>query len=174
MDRLLDEAEATISQGVREMACRLNQGATSFQQTAENLQRAAHLEVSKETLRELIESEGKRVQRQFQRGELTADWAAADCRTPLGTTRVYVGCDGVKVPLITEQEKQKRRAAVRQKRRLRGRRCKPLARARQGADHRRSIAMIRYHEFLARGWQIGSGPTEAECKSSTTRIKDRS
>jgi hypothetical protein len=133
-DRLLDEAEATISQGVREMACRLNQGATSFQQTAENLQRAAHLEVSKETLRELIEAEAKSVQRQFQRGDLSADWAAEDCRTPSGATRVYEGCDGVKVPLITEEEKQKRRAVVRQKRRLRGRKCKPLPRARQGAD----------------------------------------
>jgi hypothetical protein len=133
-DRLLDEAEATISQGVREMACRLNQGATSFQQTAENLQRAAHLGVSKETLRELIEAEAKQVQRQFQRGELSADWTAEDCRTPSGTTRVYEGCDGVKVPLITDQEKQKRRAKVRQKRRLRGRPCKPLPRPRQGAD----------------------------------------
>lgn len=133
-DRLLEEAEATISQGVREMACRLNQGATSFQQTAENLQRAAHLEVNKETLRELIEGEAKRVQRQFQRGELTADWAATDCRTSSGATRVYAGCDGVKVPLITKQEKQKRRVAVGQKRRLRGRRCKPLPRARPGAD----------------------------------------
>lgn len=133
-DRLVDEAEATISRGVREMACRLNQGATSFQQTAENLQRAAHLEVSKETLRELIEAEAKRVQRQFQRGELSADWTAKDCRTPSGATRVYEGCDGVKVPLITDQEKQKRRAAVREKRRLRGRKCKPLPRARRGAD----------------------------------------
>jgi hypothetical protein len=133
-DHLLDEAEATISQGVREMACRLNQGATSFQQTAENLQRAAHLEVSKETLRELIEAEAKKVQRQFQRGELSADWTAEDCRTPSGATRVYEGCDGVKVPLITDEEKQKRRAKVRQKRRLRGHKCKPLPRVRPGAD----------------------------------------
>jgi hypothetical protein len=53
-DALLDEAERTISEGVREMACRLNRGANNFQQTAENLARAAHLEVSKETLRQLI------------------------------------------------------------------------------------------------------------------------
>ena len=36
-DTLLDEAEHAISEGVREMACRLNRAATSFQQTAENL-----------------------------------------------------------------------------------------------------------------------------------------
>ena len=31
--------------------------------------------------------------------------------------------------------------------------------------------MIRYPQFLAHGWQIGSGPTEAQCKTTTHRIK---
>lgn len=31
--------------------------------------------------------------------------------------------------------------------------------------------MIRYPEFLARDWQIGSGPTEALCKTTTARLK---
>ena len=31
--------------------------------------------------------------------------------------------------------------------------------------------MINYPEFAARGWQIGSGPTEARCKTSTARLK---
>ena len=57
LDRVLDEAERAISEGVREMACRLNRGATSFQQTADHLARAAHLAVSKETVRQLIEQE---------------------------------------------------------------------------------------------------------------------
>ena len=46
-DAWLDEAEATISLGVREMACRLNQGSTSFQATTENLLRTARIHVSK-------------------------------------------------------------------------------------------------------------------------------
>src|SRR5262245_44352656 len=58
-DAWLDEAERTISEGVREMACRLNQGATSFQSAAENLARTAHLELNKESLRQLVEAEGK-------------------------------------------------------------------------------------------------------------------
>jgi hypothetical protein len=33
--------------------------------------------------------------------------------------------------------------------------------------------MIRYPEFRERGWQIGSGPTEAQCKATTQRIKGR-
>ena len=31
--------------------------------------------------------------------------------------------------------------------------------------------MIRYPEFQAKGWQIGSGPTEALCKTTTARLK---
>lgn len=164
IDRLLDEAEATISQGVREMACRLNEGATSFQQTAENLKRAAHLEVSKETLRELIESEAKQVQRKFQRGELSADWTVQECRTPSGVTRVYEGCDGVKVPLITEVEKQKRRAAVREKRRRRGRKCKPLPRLRQGADQAyKEFRIVNFYDETQEHRYVGatSGDHEA-------------
>ncbi len=134
MDQLLDEAERTISEGVREMACRLNRGATSFQQLAENLERAADLSVSKETLRQLIEGEGRAVLKAQQGGELAPAWQATDCRTESGKTRVYLGCDGVMVPLVTDAEKQKRRTQVKQKRKARGRRCKPLPPGKTGAD----------------------------------------
>lgn len=134
VDRVLDEAERAISEGVREMACRLNRGATSFQQTAENLARAAHLTVSKETLRQLIEGEGKAVLRAQQHGELAPDWEATDCRTANGKTRVYLGCDGVLVPLVTDAEKQKRRERVKEKRKKRGRKCRPLPPRKEGAD----------------------------------------
>ena len=33
--------------------------------------------------------------------------------------------------------------------------------------------MIRYPEFQQKHWQIGSGPTEAECKTTTHRVKGR-
>lgn len=33
--------------------------------------------------------------------------------------------------------------------------------------------VIRYPEFRAHGWQIGSGPTEAQCKAVTQRLKGR-
>ncbi|HVX57309.1 MAG TPA: hypothetical protein VHA37_06250 [Candidatus Saccharimonadales bacterium] len=133
-DALLDAAERAISEGVREMACRLNRGATSFQHTADNLARAAHLEVSKETLRQLIEQEGRAVLQAHRRGELASDWQASDCRTESGTTRVYLGADGVMVPLITDGEKKKRREKVRQKRQRSGRRCRPLPPRKEGAD----------------------------------------
>jgi len=47
---------------------------------------------------------------------------------------VYLGCDGVQVPLVTEEEKQKRRTKVREKRRKCGKKCRPLPRAKAGAD----------------------------------------
>jgi hypothetical protein len=133
-DGWLDEAEATISEGVREMACRLNQGSTSFEKTAANLARAAHLSINKETLRQLIEGEGKVVLKSLQRGELEPEWTAEECLVPEGVSRLYLGCDGVNVPLVTEEEKQKRRSKVREKRQKLGRCCRPLPRAKTGAD----------------------------------------
>ena len=133
-DRWLDEAEATISEGVREMACRLNQDSGSFKKTAANLARAAHWSIGKEALRQLVEREGKLVLRAGQRAELQPEWTAEDCRTETGVSRLYLGCDGVQVPLVTEVEKQKRRTKIREKRRRRGRRCLPLPRATAGAD----------------------------------------
>jgi hypothetical protein len=134
LDGVLDEVDRAISEGVREMACRLNRGVTSFRQTAENLARTASLTVSKETLRQVIEQEGRNVLESQRRGRLAPDWEAADCRTESGTTRVYLGADGVMVPLITDAEKKKRRAAVKQKRQKRGRKCRPLPARKTGAD----------------------------------------
>lgn len=134
-DRWLDEAEATITAGVREMACRVNQNASSFQATAELLARTAHLDLSKESLRQLVETEGRLVQQAMQQATLTPPWTAADCPSEQGPTRVYAGCDGVKVPLITDAEKQARRTNVKAKRRRSGRKCKPLPRAKAGADN---------------------------------------
>jgi hypothetical protein len=133
-DAWLDEAEATISEGTRELACRLNQDAGSFEKAAANLARAAHLVLSKETLRRVVESEGKAALSAMRRAELTPDFSADQCVSEQGPTRMYAGCDGVKVPLITDEEKRKRRAKVRAKRKRRGRKCKPLPRAKAGAD----------------------------------------
>jgi len=116
------------------MACRLNQDSASFEKTAANLARAAHWSISKEALRQLVEREGKVILRALQGGEFQPQWTAEDCHAAEGVSRVYLGCDGVQVPLVTEEEKQKRRTKIREKRRRRGRRCRPLPRAKTGAD----------------------------------------
>jgi hypothetical protein len=134
LDAALDAAEATISLGVRELACRLNQSASSFAKAAENLGRAAQVRISGELLRQVVEAEGRAVLKAEQTGELAPGWTATDCTTETGSTRVYLGSDGVKVPMVTDAEKQARRQGVRQKRRRRGRKARPLPPSRQGAD----------------------------------------
>lgn len=135
MDQVVDEAQQTVSRGARELACRLNQGAPSFQKAAENVQRAAQISLSKEQLRQVVLAEGKDVQKAQAAGKLQPTWTAADCGVEgTTTTRLYTGMDGVKVPVITEEEKQKRRRKIREKRRRRGRKCRPLRRAKRGSD----------------------------------------
>ena len=41
----------------------------------------------------------------------------------------------MKVPLVTDAEKKKRRQTIREKRRRRGRKCRPLPPAKAGADN---------------------------------------
>ena len=135
-DTWLDEAEATVSEGTREMICRLNQHSSSFAATAANLKRTACLDISKEMVRQLVETEGRAVLDQMRHGELAPDWRATDCVTEEDSnrSRVYIGCDGVKVPLVTDAEKQKRRTKVKEKRRRCGKKCRPLPRAKAGSD----------------------------------------
>jgi hypothetical protein len=142
LDRLLDLAEATVSLGVREMACRLNGGATSFVRAAENLRRVGQVPMSGEKLRQVVEAEGRQVQAVAQAEQLQAGWQARDCRTDGQAARVYVSTDGFMVPLVTTAEKQARRQQVKHRRQQRGKKARPLGRLRPGADQR-------YKEFKA-------------------------
>lgn len=122
------------------MCCRVALDAGSFARAAEVLLKAANLRLSDEKLRQVVESEGKLVGRAVEAEQLLLDFDTRDCvaQTPTGqtTTRVYLGCDGVKVPVITDGEKAKRFAkAVRRRRGLRG---MPWRRG-------------RYHQRLRRG-----------------------
>jgi hypothetical protein len=137
LDAWLDCAEATISLGVREMACRLNGDGKNFDKAAANLDRTAQIALSGETLRVLVEAEGKRVLKAQQSGQLPLDWSAADCKTAAEkTTRIYLGSDGVMVPLVTDTEKASRRQKIKQKRRQRGQKARPLPPRKSGADQR--------------------------------------
>jgi hypothetical protein len=151
-DAWLDAACAAVSAGVCELACRLNQGARSFQKAADNLARAAQIPLSDELLRQVVEAEGRAVLRAQQSGAWALPWTAADCRLsgagqPAGISRVYLGADGVQVPLVTDQEKKARRQKVKHKRRRRGRKCRPLPRAKAGADQRyKEFKIVTYYD----------------------------
>lgn len=150
LDLYLDKAEQTISVGAREIACRLNGDGKNFDKAAENLARAAQIYTSGETLRVLVENEGRQVLKAQQSGVLPLPWSADDCKIALDptvsegacpdaaptTTRIYLGSDGVMVPMVSDAEKKKRRATIKKKRRLRGKKAKPLPAAKAGADQK--------------------------------------
>jgi len=138
VDEVLDQSGATITPGALELACRESLSASSFAKAASNLARTAQLTLSAEQLRQEVEAAGRRVAQAQQSGQIGTAWKAADCRVKPQdggpTTRIYAGCDGVMVPVITDAEKQKRRTAIKAKRRRGGKKCKPLPPRRRGAD----------------------------------------
>jgi hypothetical protein len=159
LDLYLDKTEQTMSVGAREIACRLNGDGKNFDKAAENLARAAQIHTSGETLRVLVENEGRLVLKAQQSGALPLPWSAADCKvepvssgsTPSGSanapTRIYLGSDGVMVPLVTDAEKKKRRHEIKQKRRRRGRKAKPLPPAKPGADQKyKEFKIVAYYD----------------------------
>jgi hypothetical protein len=137
-DAILDRGGVTITPGVVEMACRVNLSATSFLRAAGALERTAQIKLSGERLRQVVEAAGRRVLAAQQDDAIAVAWHAEDCtlsdRETGEKTRVYTGCDGVMVPIITDAEKIKRRAKVKAKRRRRGKKCKPLPPRKRGSD----------------------------------------
>jgi hypothetical protein len=149
LDRWLDTVESTISLGVREMACRLNGDGKNFDKAAANLARTAQVKLSGETLRVLVEAEGKRVLEAQRSGRLAVDWSAADCQTETETKtkRVYFGSDGVMVPLVTDTEKTLRRQKIKEKRRKRGKKARPLRPRKRGADqHYKEFKIVAFYD----------------------------
>jgi hypothetical protein len=120
------------------MACRVNLSATSFLRAASVLERTAQVKLSGERLRQEVEAAGRRVLKAQQDRAIDVTWHAKDCVVPQdkmrGKTRVYTGCDGVMVPIITDAEKVKRRNGIKAKRRRRGKKCKPLPLRKRGSD----------------------------------------
>ncbi len=163
VDPWLDTAESTISLGVREMACRLNGDGKNFDKSAENLARTAQFQVSGETLRVLVEDEGKRVLKVQRSGQLPVDWSAGDCQTETTATRVYVGSDGVMVPLVTDTEKKSRREKVKQKRKKRGKKARRLPSLKEGADqHYKEFKIVAFYDE-AQKHRLVSG-TRGDCE----------
>jgi hypothetical protein len=131
----LSPAEDGVTSGVREMGCRTNRDSSSFDKAAEDLARTAQIEMSGEQLRQIVEAEGRRVLAAQESGELKPAFQAQDCTVEgTGRTRMYAGIDGVMVPTITDAEKIARRKKVLEKRRKRGRKCKPLPPRTKGTD----------------------------------------
>ena len=97
------------------MCCRVACG-SDFRQAAEDLRRVGQIALTHEMMRQVVEAEGRYAATQQKAGALRPEWTAADCRDrPGGPTCLLTGADGVKVPLVTEGEKAKRRALRRKR-----------------------------------------------------------
>jgi hypothetical protein len=113
--------------------------------------------MSSEQLRQLVLAEGRTVLAAQAAGTIPTAFQARDCLLapgqPHSPTRVYTGCDGVMVPLITEAEKVRRRTAVRQKRQRRGKKCRPLPPRRRGADRSfKEFKTVVFYDEAGRHW----------------------
>ena len=112
IDRLIGIAAGKVSIGVRQMCCRVAASQQGFAKASKHLKHLAQLSVSYERLRQIVEVEGQLVLEVQRKGLLAAEFTAENCKiSPKGPKRLYVGTDGVKVPMVTEAEKNKRRKA---------------------------------------------------------------
>ena len=98
------------------MCCRVGLHC-SFEAASDHLQRTAQLSMSSHTIRQILERQGRAVMSAQQSGALAPAFTAADCTNQTMVT----GADGVMVPMVTQQQKSKRRASESIKRQREGR-----------------------------------------------------
>ena len=130
LDHWLGIVRERYSVGVREMSCRLSLNA-AFVPAGENLARTAQVLISHSALRELVEREGRRAERAIRQGQYGPDWTSQDC-TDL---TLVTGADGVMVPMVTQEQKHKRRVSEAKKRKRQGRKSSArVGRPKSGSD----------------------------------------
>ncbi|MCD4830960.1 MAG: hypothetical protein K8R02_04015 [Anaerohalosphaeraceae bacterium] len=130
LDILLGVTASKFSPGVREMCCRESLNC-AFVPASKNLQRTAQLSISSFAIRSIVESQGQHILTQQASGQVRPDFTADDCTDKT----VITGTDGVMVPLVTEEQKRKRREAEKRKRLKQGRKSTARrGRPRRGSD----------------------------------------
>ena len=148
-DKLLDAMEQTISQATRDLCVKINHDARGFTTVHENLKSAAQIDLSKETIRQVVEADGKLAVAMIKSGELQPDFKATDCKNEKGESVIYGSVDGFMAPTVTDAEKQARRKQTIKKRQSKkesegqnARPQRPLPSVKTGTDGR-------YKEFKA-------------------------
>lgn len=130
LDHWLGIAQERYSPGVREMTCRLSLN-EAFVPASELLARTAQVTISSSAIQELVQREGRRAEASIRQGRYGPDWTSLDCTDQTLAT----GSDGVMVPMVTEQQKRKRRMTESKKRKAQGRQSTARAcRPRTGSD----------------------------------------
>jgi len=129
-DYWLGIAENRYSPGLREMVCRLSLN-EAFVPASSNLKRLVQITLSSSAVRGIVEDQGKCILDQQANGVFPVGFTAEDCTDKTMIT----GVDGVMVPHVTQEQKQKRRATekvkrIRQSRKSTAKRGRP----KRGAD----------------------------------------
>ena len=164
-DEVIEPCLASVSIGVREVACFLNNDSTSFDKTAAHLNRTAQIVMSGEQVRRVVQAEGRAVLAAQQENTLPTAFQAdervvkdllpKDSAQPPEPpiSRIYHGVDGVMVPIITDAEKIKRRAKVCQKRQKSGEKFRPLPARRKGANESyKEFKSITFYSECGKHW----------------------
>lgn len=115
-DRWLGIDKHRFSPGLREMCCR-EALHCSFEVAGENLRRTAQVSLCPETIRAIVQNQGRVALSDQQNGLLVPNFTSADCTDQTMIT----GADGVMVPLVTQEQKRKRRQTEAAKRKRDGR-----------------------------------------------------
>jgi len=105
VDQWLGIDQSRFSPGVREMGCRVALHC-SFEAASDHLRRTAQLSMCGGTIRQIVERQGRAVRAAQQLGSLVPGFTAGDCTNQTLVT----GADGVMVPMVTEEQKRRRRA----------------------------------------------------------------
>jgi hypothetical protein len=129
-DRWLGISEHRYSPGLREMVCRLSLN-EAFVPAAANLKRLVQVTLSSSAIRGIVEHQGQCILARQSSGDFSAGFTAEECTAQT----VITGVDGVMVPHVTEEQKQKRRQTEKAKRRHQCRRSTAKrGRPAKGAD----------------------------------------
>lgn len=115
-DQWLGIAQHRFSPGVREICCR-QALRCSFEVASDTLRRTAQLSLCGQTIRQIVENQGRAVLAGQRRGVVRPGFTAADCTDQT----IVTGADGVMVPMVTEEQKRKRRQSESAKRAREGR-----------------------------------------------------
>lgn len=130
MDSLLGIDSRNYSHGVCEICCRESLN-TAFVPGSANIKRLAQLDISSSTVREIVEQEGRTLVNAQRKGQAGPDFTSKDC----SNSTIIIGSDGVMVPRVTEDQKQKRRQTEAKKRLQENRQSTArAARPRKGSD----------------------------------------
>jgi len=130
LDIMLGITTGKFSPGVREMCCRESLNC-AFVPAGKNLKRTAQLDISSFAIRKIVQLQGRRVLSEQAGGQVRPDFTAADCVDKT----LITGADGVMVPLVTDDQKCRRRESENRKRQKIGRKSTARrGRPRRGSD----------------------------------------